>query len=82
MAALSKPVTQALTELRFFMKASAALGSFQKSGDSVFFCNASVCSRLPGMSKTPPQRLYTLMQSFDLVFGNHKLSMLRFELQR
>ena len=66
--ALSNPDTQDFIPLRFLRKASAALGSFQKSGASVFFCNAATCSLLPGMSKTPPQRLQTLMQSFDLVF--------------
>ncbi len=31
------------------------------------------------MSKTPPQRFHTLMQSFDLILGNHVLSMLKID---
>ena len=69
--ALSKSVTQDLTALRFFVKACAAFGSFQKSGASVFFCSAAICSRFPGMSKTPPQRVQALMQRFDLIFQYH-----------
>ena len=65
-AALSKDVTHDFMLPRFFKNASAAFGSFQNSGASVFFCNAAACSLFPGMSKTPPQRFHTLMQGLYL----------------
>jgi hypothetical protein len=71
-------VTQVFKAAVCLRKASAAFGSSQKDGSWLFFSFSSNSARFPAMSKTPPQRFHTLMQSFYL-FGcrGHRLSILK-----